>query len=54
MTKIELKQKMLEYIASQQDDHKDEFYFTYRRMAQCVLEDFAKELNIDLGLGETG
>ena len=48
MTKKELKQKMLEYIALQSDNDKDDWYTTSQNTARCILEEFAESLNIDL------
>ena len=48
MTKQELKQKMLEYISSQSDNDQDDWYTTSQNAAECILEEFAQTLNIDL------
>lgn len=48
MTKTELKQKILEFIAQQPDDNIDEWYFSDREMAAIVLKDFANSINIKI------
>lgn len=48
MTKKELKQKMLEFIQSKQDDDNNEWWCTDRELNEMVLAEFAETIGINL------
>lgn len=52
LTKKNLREIMLQVIDDQDNTHKDEWYTTHQTFARFGIELLAKELKIDLELGE--
>jgi hypothetical protein len=47
MTKKELKLKLIEFVESQQDYDKDEFYGTDKDMAEFIMDKFMEYMRIE-------